>query len=279
MTITKTLYLSTICGAAMICAWGAMSAQAGEIKYLSDPVYEKMATEDPHPMEDLLLLGDEGDSRAQFILGDLYGKGKGGLPRNIGKARDWFEKSARGGYVQSFIRLAALEKRVNKPEDAYKWYTLAIDTLPSSEKKWAQNARDTLAKEQNLTPDQIKAAKKAAQEWKKATIEAEKAARAAREQKAKEDAAKAKAEQEAAEKKADKKTDANGAAPAPAVEPAAGDAQAGEAEVPAPTAETPAAEAPAATDAPAAEAPADKPAADLTTAPTDTTSTENKGAQ
>ena len=232
-----------------------------------------MAAEDPHPMEDLLLLGDEGDSRAQFILGDLYGKGKGGLPRNIGKARDWFEKSARGGYVQSFIRLAALEKRVNKPEDAYKWYTLAVDTLPSGEKKWAQTARDTLAKEQNLTPDQIKAAKKAAQDWKKATAEAEKAARAAREQKAKEDA------KQNATKKPEQKTDAGAtAAPAasPAVEPAAGDA--------APAAETPAAvDAAPAAPAPAADAntaaPASAPDAGLTPAPTDTTSTENKGAQ
>src|SRR6218665_1621388 len=146
----KTIYLGAVC----IAAWTAACASApamADIKYLSDPVYEKMASEDPHPMEDLLVLGDEGDARAQFILGDLYGKGKGGLPRNIGKARTWFEKSASGGYVQSFIRLAALEKRVNKPEDAYKWYTLAIETLPSSEKKWAQNARDTLVKEQNLT--------------------------------------------------------------------------------------------------------------------------------
>lgn len=275
MTTTKTLYLSTICAAAVICAWGAMPAVAGEIKYLSDPVYEKMAAEDPHPMEDLLLLGDEGDSRAQFILGDLYGKGKGGLPRNIGKARDWFEKSARGGYVQSFIRLAALEKRVNKPEDAYKWYTLAIDTLPSGEKKWAQNAREELVKAQALTPDQIKAAKKAAQEWKKATLEAEKAARAAREQKAKEDAAKAKAEQENVEKKADKKTDASGVAPAPAVEPAAGETPAADSAATAP-ADMPAAEAAA---TPAVEIPVETPAADLTPAPTDTISTENKGAQ
>lgn len=134
------------------------AASAEQIKYLSDPVYEKMAPEDPHPMEDLVLMGEEGDARAQFILGDLYGKGKGGLPRNIKKSREWFEKSARGGYAQSFIRLAALEKRVKKPEDAYKWYTLAIDALPSGERKWAQTARDALAKEHSLTAAQIKSA-------------------------------------------------------------------------------------------------------------------------
>lgn len=145
---------------------GAVPAFA-QIKHLSDPVYEKMAPEDPHPMEDLLLLGEEGDTRAQFILGDLYGKGKGGLPRSVKKSREWFEKSARGGYAQSFIRLAALEKRVNKPEDAYKWYTLAIETLPAAERRWPQRARDALVKEHSLTSAQIRAARQAAQEWKK----------------------------------------------------------------------------------------------------------------
>ncbi|MDP2205102.1 MAG: hypothetical protein Q8K65_02230 [Alphaproteobacteria bacterium] len=147
---------------------------AAQVKHLSDPVYEKMAPEDPHPMEDLLLLGKEGDTRAQFILGDLYGKGKGGLPRSVKKSREWFEKSARGGYAQSFIRLAALEKRVNKPEDAYKWYTLAIETLPSAERRWPQRARDALVKEHSLTGAQIKAARQAAQEWKKPAAPAKK---------------------------------------------------------------------------------------------------------
>lgn len=220
------------------------AAQAAEqIKYLSDPVYEKMAPEDPHPMEDLVLMGEEGDARAQFILGDLYGKGKGGLPRNIKKSREWFEKSARGGYAQSFIRLAALEKRVKKPEDAYKWYTLAIDALPSGERKWAQTARDALVKEHSLTAAQIKSAKAAASAWKKAAAEAAEAAE---------------------EKKQDKKTDANIMTDALQVEPAAGESS--EAAAPAAATDAPAA-APAEANAPAADA---SPAADnsaATTAP------------
>jgi hypothetical protein len=187
---------------------------AAQIRHLSDPVYEKMAPEDPHPMEDLLLLGQEGDTRAQFILGDLYGKGKGGLPRNVKKSREWFEKSARGGYTQSFVRLAALEKRVGKPEDAYKWYTLAIEMLPTAERRWPQRAREALVKEHSLTPAQIKAAKQAAQEWKKPAV--------------------APAPKKDAPKKSDKKTaapaagtDATGRADAAEdledIEPAAGD--------------------------------------------------------
>jgi len=225
------------------------AAQAAEqIKYLSDPVYEKMAPEDPHPMEDLVLMGEEGDARAQFILGDLYGKGKGGLPRNIKKSREWFEKSARGGYAQSFIRLAALEKRVKKPEDAYKWYTLAIDALPSGERKWAQTARDALAKEHSLTAAQIKSAKAAANAWKKAAAEAAEEAK----------------KKAAEEKKQDKKTDADIMTDALKVEPAAGESS----EAAAPAAAT---DAPSAASAEASAAAADaSPAADnsaATTAP------------
>lgn len=164
--MTAARLLPVLCATLLV--FTAPSAQAEkQIKYLSDPVYEKMAAEDPHPMEDLLVLGAEGDTRAQFILGDLYGKGKGGLPRSVKKSREWFEKSARGGYAQSFIRLAALEKRVKKPQEAYKWYTLATETLPGPERKWAQKARDALVKEHSLTSAQIKAARAAAQEWKK----------------------------------------------------------------------------------------------------------------
>lgn len=251
MKTLKTFSFGLVCASALLCGLAALPAQA-EIKYLSDPVYEKLAAEDPHPMDDLLQLGAEGDSRAQYILGDLYSKGKGGLPRHTGKARDWFEKSARGGYVQSFIRLAALEKRVNKPEDAYKWYTLAIETLPSSEKKWPQTARDALVKEVKLTPDQIKAAKKAAQDWKKASIDANKAAQ----------------EPQPEDKKPGKKTDAApAAAPLSVIEPAAGAADA------VTTAAAPAADIPAADTAAPAEA---TPAAEAS-APADTTAPANKG--
>lgn len=228
--MTFPAFKPALLGAALLCGTAVFSAaQAEEIKYLSDPVYEKLASEDPHPMEDLLLLGDQGDIRAQFILGDLYGKGKGGLPRNTKKSREWFEKSAKGGYAQSFIRLAALEKRVNKPEDAYKWYTLAVETLPSAEKKWAQTARDALTKEAGLTSAQIKAARKAAQDWKKAATEEQKAAKAALDAKAKAEA-EAKAAKEKArdkEQKPEKKTEAEATIPAAdsaeqTIEPAAG---------------------------------------------------------
>jgi TPR repeat protein len=162
----KTMSISGFC-AALLCASLAFPAlgAAEKIKYLGDPVYEKMAPEDGHPMDDMQALAAEGDMRAQFILGDLYSKGKGGLPKKLSIARKWFEESAFNGYPESFIRLAALEKRVKKPAEAYKWYTLCMEHLRGDGRKWCQKSRDELAKSAPLSKDQMKAAKQDAGNW------------------------------------------------------------------------------------------------------------------
>lgn len=155
--------------------FAAPLAAAEKIKYKADPAYEKMAPGDSHPMDDMIALAEGGDLRAQFILGDLYSKGKGGLKRNTTKARHWFEQSAYNGYSASFIRLAALDKRAKKPEEAYKWYTLCIEEMNSASRKWCDTSRDALVKSAKLDRAQIKAAKKKADSWhqdKKAALEA-----------------------------------------------------------------------------------------------------------
>src|SRR5205807_2654695 len=94
--------------AILFCLSFAGCAAAGGIHYYEDPVYVKINKDDQHPMDDLITLAAEGDARAQFILGDLYSKGKGGLAKNRVKARYWFEISARHGFTPSFVRLGAL---------------------------------------------------------------------------------------------------------------------------------------------------------------------------
>lgn len=141
------------------------AAAKANIEYLRDPVYQKLAPEDEHPMQDMMLLADEGDVRAQFILGNMYAKGQGGLEKNIAQARQWFEKSARNGYYFSFIRLAALAKHANNPAAAYKWYSLAADKLGGKDRAWAVKARQELLAEAKLTPDQLKGARAAARAW------------------------------------------------------------------------------------------------------------------
>lgn len=162
-------------GALVAVSLAAPAAKAEKIKYLADPAYETMAPEDPHPMDDMKALAKEGDLRAQFILGDLYSKGKGALKKNTKQARYWFENSAYHGYHESFIRLAAMDKRAKKPEEAYKWYTLCIEEMGGDHRKWCDKSRDELAKSAKLTREQMKSAKKKAASWfkdKKAEIDA-----------------------------------------------------------------------------------------------------------
>lgn len=139
----------------------ATHAHAESIRYYSDPVYQKLAPEDEHPMDDLVKLAEQGDVRAQYILGDMYGKGKGGLGRNLVKSRYWFESAALRGYDPSFIRLAALAKRQKDMVEAYKWYTLAVSHTGGKLSKWARKARENL----KLSGAQIDEAKKAARDW------------------------------------------------------------------------------------------------------------------
>lgn len=158
----------------------AAPADAAGIRYYEDPVYHKLAPEDHAPMEDMQILADEGDVRAQYILGDLYAKGKGGYPKNIAKAQEWFETSARNGYPYSYIRLAAQAKRADRPVEAYQWYSLAIKHCSGGDRAWAEKARGELAAQAKLTPEEISAARKNADKWEDAAIEKNRAERAER---------------------------------------------------------------------------------------------------
>src|SRR4051812_20199 len=103
-------------------------AQA-ELQYYPDPPHKKLAPDEPMPMDDMVDLAKQGDPRAEFILGDLYQKGKGGVAKDWKESRHWFELSGMHGYGQSFVRLAAQAKHEGDPELAWQWYTLAIDSL------------------------------------------------------------------------------------------------------------------------------------------------------
>jgi TPR repeat protein len=139
----------------------AAPALADGIKYYSDPVYQKLAPEDEHPMDDLIKLAEQGDVRAQYILGDMFGKGKGGLGRNLVKSRYWFETAALRGYDPAFVRLAALAKRQKDWVEAYKWYTLGVNHTGGKLSRWCKKARENL----KISRAQEDEAKKAAREW------------------------------------------------------------------------------------------------------------------
>jgi len=144
------------------------AAPAGaNLKYYPDPVYKKLAPDDHMPMQDMIDLAEDGDTRAMFILGDMYEKGKGGFPRDDAEARRWFEDAAMHDYAQSFIRLAAMAKRQKKPAEAWQWYTLAINSLDNDDTQdYAVQARKKLVETAGLDNAALKAARSAMGEWK-----------------------------------------------------------------------------------------------------------------
>ena len=120
------------------------TAQAEKVVFYEDPVFKPLNDGDEHPMADLIKLSDNGDTRAQFILGDLYAKGKGGLVKNLDKAKHWFNQSAMNGYGASFIRLGALAKNQGNMVEAYSWYDLGASLAGGKDGRYAAKARDAL---------------------------------------------------------------------------------------------------------------------------------------
>jgi TPR repeat protein len=156
-------YLRIFAAAALICA--AAPAQA-DLKYYPDPVHRKLSDDDPPAMSDMTELALEGDTRAMFILGDMYEKGKGGLPKDLKESRKWFEESGMHGYGHSFIRLAAMAKLEKKPIEAWQWYTLAIRHLDNDDtQNYAIQARKALEEKFQLTSEDIAAARDAQDAW------------------------------------------------------------------------------------------------------------------
>lgn len=141
--------------------------QVGGLTYFEDPVYEKISPEDHHPMDDMILYAQAGDTRAQYILGDMYGKGKGGFAKNEKKAREWFEMAARNGEIYSFVRLAALAKHHKNWTEAYQWYYLATQRSHhgDDDRKWAASQLKKLKDEGKVSGAEIKTAEKDAAAW------------------------------------------------------------------------------------------------------------------
>lgn len=155
------------------CVWGSLalsSAYAEEppIRYFSDPPYQALGDQHEHPMSDLQKLADDGDARAQFILGDLYAKGKGGYKKDAEQAAQWFERSARQGNAHSLIRLAALAKNTGHPVEAYMWYTLALQEFGYGDMQdYLVRARADLVNNKKLDSKHKSMARDMLKKWKK----------------------------------------------------------------------------------------------------------------
>ncbi|KAJ3141327.1 hypothetical protein HDU90_007354 [Geranomyces variabilis] len=62
---------------------------------------------------------------AQCNLGVMYAEGQGGLPRDILAAREWFRKSAEGGYPEGMWNLARTAWQCGDLKDARRWFARA----------------------------------------------------------------------------------------------------------------------------------------------------------
>ena len=146
-------------------------AQASSVTYKSDPVFAPINEVDQHPLQGLFDLAHEGDPRAQYILGDLFAKGKGGISKDQDKARLLFEHSAKGGTPQAFIRLAALAKVNKNYRDAYMWYHLSIDRQKKRNlKNWSKRQLKELLDTVGLSSEDKRQARKDVKAWKIAKL-------------------------------------------------------------------------------------------------------------
>ena len=183
---------------AVVCS--APARADDKVVFYEDPVFKPLNDGDEHPMSDLIKLAEGGDIRAQFIMGDLYGKGKGGLVKSTQKAKHWFNQSAINGYGASFIRLGALAKREGNLIEAYSWYDLGSSLASGKDARYAAKARDAL----NLSDEDEDKADELSSAWRKeksAALDAKaQAEKAKREEQATIDAAKKAAEDAAAVK-------------------------------------------------------------------------------
>lgn len=141
---------------------------AAEPVHEDDIEFSQMSVLNPSKEFQVFLdLARSGDARAQFILGDVYAKGRSGLEQNDEKARKWFTRAARQDYHPALVRLAALEKHADDPLAAYKWYNLALDRFDSKSKTYAfvKEAQRELVREAGLTSKQQSEAKRLAGLW------------------------------------------------------------------------------------------------------------------
>jgi len=109
------------------------------------------------------LAAEQGDTQAQYNLGQMYYKGQG-VPQDYKEAVKWYRLAADQGdaFAQSNLGVMyALGKGV--PQDyvsAHMWLNLS----DSNGNKGAVKGRDTV--EKGMTPQQIEKAKEMAKNWK-----------------------------------------------------------------------------------------------------------------
>ncbi len=106
---------------------------------------------------------EQGDAKAQYDLGSMYGTGRG-VTQDYAEAARWYRKAAEQGNAKAQYHLGSMYGTSRGvPQDyvqAYKWWNLA----GAQGNKYAIKNRDHVA--EKMTPAQIAEAQRLAREWK-----------------------------------------------------------------------------------------------------------------
>jgi len=114
-------------------------------------------------------LAEQGDARAQSILGSMYAKGQG-VPQDHGEAARWYRLAADQNDAQAQYELAyryALGDGVAQDYvTAHMWFNLASVNFPASDQHRRQAIANRDALEIKMGREQIAEAQQRAREWK-----------------------------------------------------------------------------------------------------------------
>ncbi|MFL6806799.1 MAG: tetratricopeptide repeat protein [Xanthobacteraceae bacterium] len=115
------------------------------------------------------LAAGQGDVAAQFRLGLMYSEGQG-VPQDHAEAAKWYQLAADSGYAQAQYNLGlAYAAGEGVPQDnvmAHMWLNLAVAQFPASDTRHRSSAvRSRDVVASKLTREQIAEAQKLAREW------------------------------------------------------------------------------------------------------------------
>ena len=113
---------------------------------------------------------EQGDAKAQYNLGIMYGYGRG-VPQDNKEAVKWYRKAAEQGLAIAQYNLGIMyENGHGVPQDyvlAYKWFSLSVPRFQGKYHEEAVRNRDLA--EKGMTPAQVAEAQKLAREWRPKT--------------------------------------------------------------------------------------------------------------
>ncbi|MCE2510041.1 MAG: sel1 repeat family protein [Alphaproteobacteria bacterium] len=115
------------------------------------------------------LAAAQGNQSSQYNLGLLFSLGHAPIQRSDRQALQWFTMAAEQGHAKAQSNLGAMHALGLGTEknlvQAYKWFTLAVNSYPPGEDREQEMKNLTRASEE-MAPVQVELAKKLAEEWK-----------------------------------------------------------------------------------------------------------------